>query len=89
MRTMTRAAIAVIAVTSPLLVTTPAQAAPIPRDYVNCTALNKVYPHGVGLVGARDRTSGRPITGFARAPKVYYLNDESDADRDRIACEKA
>ena len=77
------------AVAAPLTIATPAHAAPLPRDYPNCTALNKVYPHGVGLVGAKDKTSGTPVTSFARAPKVYWLNDESDRDGDRIACEKA
>ena len=80
---------ALAAVAAPLTVAASANAAPVPRDYPNCTALNKVYPHGVGLVGARDKTSGTPVTGFARAPRVYWLNDESDRDGDRIACEKA
>jgi hypothetical protein len=26
--------------------------------YKNCTSLNRVYPHGVGRLGARDHTSG-------------------------------
>ena len=29
------------------------------KTFRNCTALNRVYPHGVGRVGARDRTSYR------------------------------
>lgn len=59
------------------------------RDYANCTALNKVYPHGVGKFGARDKTSGTPrVTNFTRNNRVYGLNDESDGDNDGIACEK-
>ena len=27
------------------------------KHYKSCKALNKVYPHGVGRKGARDRTS--------------------------------
>ena len=59
------------------------------RHFANCTALNKVYPHGVGLKGAHDHTSGTPVTNFARKPAVYRANSGSDRDGDRIACEKA
>jgi hypothetical protein len=31
--------------------------------FPNCTALNSVYPHGVGRVGAVDRVRIRPETG--------------------------
>jgi hypothetical protein len=61
---------------------------PRPRAYPNCTALNKVYPHGVGLPGARDRTSGTPVTSFTRDAATYRLNTGRDRDKDRIACEK-
>ena len=71
------------------VVTAESASAVVPKDYANCTALNRVYPHGVGLFGAHDHTSGTPVTNFKRAPKVYRLNDESDADNDKIACEKA
>ena len=57
-------------------------------DFANCTALNKVYPHGVGLKNAHDYTSGTPVTNFARKPLVYKANSESDGDGDGIACEK-
>ena len=57
-------------------------------DFANCTALNKVYPHGVGLKNAHDHTSGTPVTNFARKPLVYKANKESDRDKDGIACEK-
>jgi hypothetical protein len=69
--------------------TASAEAAIPARDYANCTALNKVYPHGVGRWGAHDKTSGTPVTNFTRNNKVYRLNDESDRDKDGIACEKA
>ena len=59
-----------------------------PKDYPNCTALNKAYPHGVGRWGAHDKTTGTPVTNFKRSNKVYRLNDESDRDKDGIACEK-
>jgi hypothetical protein len=57
-------------------------------DFPNCTALNRVYPHGVGLLHAHDHTSGTPVTNFARRPAVYRVNNESDGDHDGIACEK-
>lgn len=65
-------------------------AAPRPRTYANCTALNHVYPHGVGKPGARDHVSGHtpPVTTFTRSAAVYALNTKSDRDRDGIACEK-
>ena len=59
------------------------------KKYRNCTALNKVYPHGVGRVGARDHTSGTPVTNFKRSNKLYRENKSRDRDKDGIACEKA
>ncbi|WP_127479754.1 excalibur calcium-binding domain-containing protein [Nocardioides pantholopis] len=70
------------------LIASPAEAAK-PRTFKNCTALNKVYPHGVGRPGARDQTSGKPVTTFKRNGKVYAANTKSDRDKDGIACEKA
>ena len=72
----------------------PASAAPAPKSYKNCTELNKVYPHGVGLRGARDRTTGKPVTTFRIDKTLYNLNDggfrqyDLDRDNDGIACEK-
>ncbi|WP_261792181.1 excalibur calcium-binding domain-containing protein [Arthrobacter sp. PM3] len=76
----------------------PASAAPAPKSYKNCTELNKVYPHGVGRAGARDKTSGKPVTTFRVDNTLYSYNDgagprhwgEHDLDRDNdgIACEK-
>src|SRR3954470_203233 len=71
-----------------------------PRSYNNCTAMNKVYPHGVGRSArAKDKTaSGPPVTNFRVSRTVYAYNDgnrprhthERDLDRDNdgIACEK-
>lgn len=83
-------AIATAVVAAPSLAGT-ANASTVTRakTYANCTALNKVYPHGVGLKNAHDHTSGKPVTNFARLPKVYYANTKSDRDKDHIACEKA
>ena len=64
-----------------------------PALYKNCTNLNKRYPHGLGKVGARDRTSGTPVTNFKRSTKLYKLamsyNRGLDRDKDGVACEKA
>jgi Excalibur calcium-binding domain len=61
----------------------------LPRKYPNCKSMNARYPHGVGRVGARDRTkSGDPVTNFRRDNRLYERNRHLDRDRDRIACEK-
>ena len=56
--------------------------------YQNCKALNKRWPHGVGRWGARDHTSGTPVTNFKRSNSLYTANRGSDRDGDGIACEK-
>ena len=67
-----------------------ASAAPKPKKYANCKALNKVYPHGVGrTAAARDKTSGRRATNFKVSKAVYDLNTDRDRDKDKIACEKS
>jgi hypothetical protein len=64
-----------------------------PLLYRNCTNLNKRYPHGVGKLTARDRTSGTPVTNFRRSTRLYNVamshNKGLDRDKDGIACEKA
>jgi hypothetical protein len=62
--------------------------APTASMYRNCKALNRVYPHGVGRYGARDHTSGMPVTNFRRSNRLYRLNRGLDRDKDGIACEK-
>ncbi len=79
-----------LAAIAPLTTTSTAAQAATPHDahtYANCTAMHKDFPHGVGLVGAHDHTSGVPVTNFARRPKIYRANKKSDADGDHIACE--
>lgn len=71
---------------SPVAVANAADAAP--RTFKNCTQLNKQFPHGVGLPGARDKTSGKKVTTFKRNKALYQANKKSDRDRDGIACEK-
>ena len=63
-----------------------------PPLYKNCTNLNKRYPHGVGKLLAKDKTSGDPVRTFKRSTKLYLLamsyNKRLDGDKDGIACEK-
>jgi hypothetical protein len=69
----------------------PAQAAPPkPRKYANCTALHKVYRHGVARKGGRDKVTGstKPVTTFTVYTATYNLNRALDRDKDGVACEK-
>lgn len=63
----------------------PASAA---RTFANCTALQRVYPHGVGRPNAVDHTSGRRVTNFKKSRPLYRANRSMDRDGDGIACEK-
>jgi hypothetical protein len=56
--------------------------------FKNCKALNKYFKHGIGRVGARDHTTGTPVTNFKRSNRLYRLNKGLDRDKDGIACEK-
>lgn len=66
----------------------------VPALYDNCTNYNKKYPHGVGRVGARDKTRLRRnrVTTFKRSNALYAVarryNPDLDRDDDKIACEK-
>jgi len=95
MNVITKAAGGTLAVTATaVLLATPANASvesatATAKTFRNCTALNRVYPHGVGKVGARDKTSGTPVRNFKRSNLLYRQNSGSDRDKDGIACEKA
>lgn len=71
-----------------LVLAAPATSAPQATNFKNCTALNKVYRHGVGRFGARDHTSGTPVTNFKHSNRLYRVNRGLDRDKDGIACEK-
>jgi uncharacterized membrane protein len=60
------------------------------KEYKNCTALNKVYPHGVGKKGAKDKVRGAtsPVKNFKVSTTIYKQNKKSDRDGDGVACEK-
>ncbi len=70
-----------------------ASAAAMPALCKNCTNLNAKYPHGLGKLNARDKTSGEPVTTFKRSTRLYNIADGHnkglDRDNDGIACEKA
>jgi len=70
----------------------PAATGAVPSLWKNCTNVHKKYPHGVGKLLARDRTSGTPVTTFKRSTRLYNIamgyNKGLDRDRDGIACEK-
>jgi hypothetical protein len=62
----------------------------IPAQWKNCTQVNKRYPHGIGKVGARDKTTGAPaVTTFKRSTWLYRIamsfNRRLDRDKDAIA----
>lgn len=82
-------ALAIGGIALPLTSSTDAHAATA-KTYKNCTALNKVYKHGVGRKGAKDHVKGnaKRVTNFTVNTKVYNLNKKSDRDHDGIACEK-
>lgn len=70
----------------------PAEAATVkPYRFANCKALNKKFPHGVGLRGARDKVASsrsRRVTNYTASTNWYWKNAGLDRDKDRIACEK-
>ena len=86
---ITKAAVALAAATfASLTLSAPANAT-TPHHFTNCDAMHRVFPHGVGQFGAKDHTSGTPVTNFARAPRWYAQNTSLDRDKDHIACEAA
>ena len=76
---------ATVMLATPLSIASPAEAAP--HKFSNCDAMHQRFEHGVGLKGAKDNTSGDPVTNFARKPRWYKKNTTLDRDKDKIACE--
>lgn len=66
--------------------------ATVQYKFKNCTAMNKVYKHGVGKSTAKDKTSGKRVTTFKKSTSLYNkivgYNRGLDRDKDGIACEK-
>ncbi|SEQ81156.1 excalibur calcium-binding domain-containing protein [Microlunatus flavus] len=59
---------------------------PKPKKYKSCTALNKVYKHGVGRSGATE--VGLGVKSWTRITPTYDKNSKLDLDKDGVACEK-
>jgi hypothetical protein len=63
----------------------------VSAPWKNCTQVNEKYPHGVGKLTARDKTSGTPVRNFKRSTRLYLIaighNRGLDRDHDGIACE--
>lgn len=55
--------------------------------FATCTDMHKIYPHGVGKLGAKDSTTGTPDTRFLVSTAIYTANQALDRDKDGIACE--
>jgi hypothetical protein len=66
------------------------------RHWSSCAAMQRVHPHGVGKVGAHDKTSSTPVRNFYKNTALYLGNNgpragaeyDLDRDNDGIACEK-
>lgn len=77
---------AVIALVAAAVTATTAEArTPI---YRSCVNMWRAYPTGVAKPGARDRTSGRPVTVAYVSASLYRSNRHLDRDGDGIACER-
>lgn len=85
------AALSTLAMAAPLLaLAAPAQAGPGHYEpaFANCTAMHRVYKHGVARSVKAANYQVR--TGHYRPavkPAVYRANVKSDADKDGTACE--
>lgn len=92
MKRLAALALVLAALLTPSASAAVAASAAMPALYKNCTNLNKRYPHGLGKIRARDRTSGTPVTSFKRSTRLYDLamshNRGLDGDKDGVACEK-
>ncbi len=62
-----------------------------PREkFTSCKAMNRVFPHGLGKPGAKDKVhyaGGRKSTKFKRLTRIYKKNKKLDRDKDGITCE--
>jgi Excalibur calcium-binding domain len=74
----------------------PGSTVAVPYVWQSCTKVHTKYPHGVGKLNARDKTSGTPVTTFKRSTRLYNTamsynaqrGYNLDRDHDGIACEK-
>lgn len=58
--------------------------------YKNCSKVNSIYPHGLGLKDATDKTTGRKVTNYSVTSTAIYNTNKANLDRDddKIFCEK-
>lgn len=84
-RLSTAAVLAAVTASLAVGVAAPADAA---TKFANCTAMHKVYKHGVAKSSTAAAKQVR--AGYGRPavkPKVYSANSNSDRDKDGTACE--
>lgn len=86
---MRKTMIMLLAVASVGISTAPATALPSgAKAFPNCSAVQKVYPHGI----AKSTAAARTATGLKGTPKIsaslYAANKSKDRDGDGVACEK-
>jgi hypothetical protein len=75
-------------VVSPVAVVSLASAADAATSFANCTAMHRVYSHGVSTSNAAAAKQVR--AGYGRPavrPAIYAANRSSDRDKDGTACE--
>jgi hypothetical protein len=89
MRTSSKALTVLLLGFGATLAPAPAYAA-APKRYINCTALQHDFAHGVARAGAVDKVKGRtkPVTTFTVNPAAYNANKRLDRDKDGVACER-
>jgi hypothetical protein len=63
----------------------PSQAADRAHHFANCTAMHRVWHHGVAVSARASRRDGH---GAPVRPAVYRANKGSDRDGDGVACEQ-
>jgi hypothetical protein len=77
--------IASLATLSLIGLAAPAQAAPPnPKNYANCAALNKVYPHGVARKGGKDKEARE-----SRSPRSWWTRPRTTSTRRATATRMA
>jgi hypothetical protein len=83
-----RASAGLLVVAVGMLLAPAAADAAKPRVFKNCTAVNKVYPHGIAknfkVIKTANGLTGRPFVGtnlYAAQPRAL------DRDKDGVACE--
>ena len=68
---------------APVVLASTAEAAPKPREYQNCTALNKAYPHGVGTQERPGQDVGHPGAQLRQVARAVYKLEHDERPRPR------